>query len=125
MKTPTDTTVPQKEVADRLRGYREKGAQQRAMPHIIYRLPYVVCPWPGCDHSIAGIDFQLELMGDQALYQKLMDAWWKRAGLVGRCPGCGSYVLFTMHDKQCVDDPGAHGDAVLPDDWHDHAYILA
>jgi hypothetical protein len=45
-------------------------------------------------------------------------------GIVGRCPGCGQYVLFTQTDKQQVgDDPLASGLAVLPDDWYQNAYI--
>lgn len=125
METPMDLTVSPREVDRRLREYRERGLQQRAMPHIIYRPPYVACPWPNCDYEIAGIDFQLELMGDQTCYQRLMDAWWKGVGLVGRCPGCGDYVLFTMQKKQRVEDPADYGEAVLPDDWYTRAYLVS
>jgi len=35
------------------------------------------------------------------------------------------YVLFTMQDKQRVDDPVDYGGAVLPDEWHAHAYLVS
>jgi len=94
------------------------------MPHIVYHPPFVDCPWENCSYAIAGVDFQLELMGDQSLYQRLLAAWWKGPGLVGRCPGCKKHVLFTMEDKQCVDDLGKFAEAALPDDWHKHAYFI-
>jgi len=125
MKTPTRCAVTPQEVERRLRAYRDRGLQQQTMPHIIYRPPYVVCPWPNCRYAIAGVDFQLEAMGGQTLYQQLMEAWWKGVGLVGRCPGCGDYVLFTMQDKRRVTDPAEYGGALLPDDWHTHAYLLS
>ena len=125
MQNPASSTVLQQEVDRRLREYRAKGFEQRVMPHIIFRPRYILCPWPHCDHSIAGIDFQLELMGDQSDYEQLMQAWWKGAGLVGRCPGCTNYVLFTMQDKQRVESPGEHGSAVMPDDWHERAFFLS
>jgi hypothetical protein len=99
MKPTAEITVSPQEVDGRLREYREKGAQQRVIPQIIYRPPYVLCPWPNCHHSIAGIDFQLELMGDQALYEQLISAWWKGGGLVGRCPGCGNHVLASTESE--------------------------
>lgn len=125
MKYPPNVTVPENEVDQRLREFREKGLEHRAMPHIVYRPPFVACPWSDCDYSISGIDFQLELMADQALYEQLMKAWWTGAGLVGLCPACRRYVLFTMKNKRCVDDPSEYGGAVLPHDWHKHAFILS
>jgi hypothetical protein len=124
MKTSAHATVSPGEANRRLQEYYDRGLQQQTMPHIIYRPPYVVCPWPNCSHSIAGVDFQLELMGDQALYQRLMEGWWKGVGLVGRCPSCGRYVLFSMRDKRPVQDPTEYAGALLPDDWHTKAYLL-
>jgi hypothetical protein len=43
---------------------------------------------------------------------------------VGRCPGCGEYVLFGMDKKQAVRDPVAAGLVVLPDDWVKDAYLI-
>jgi hypothetical protein len=124
MKTSTHETVSPGEANRHLREYRDRGLQKQTMPHIVYRPPYVVCPWPNCNYRIAGVDFQLELMGDQTLYQRLMEAWWKGVGLVGRCPGCGHQVLFTMQDKKQVEDPTELAGALLPDDWYTHAYLL-
>ena len=63
-------------------------------------------------------------LNDPAGYTQFLTAWWQGAGLVGRCPGCGHYVLFSMTDKQAIPDPVAAGLTVLPDDWHQNAYVL-
>jgi hypothetical protein len=112
------------QVRSRLREYREEGYQRNAMPHILFRPAHHGCPWVGCDHLISGIDFQLELMGDDQAYHQWMNAWWKGPGLVGRCPGCGQYVLFTMEKKLPVEDPKQFEGAILADDWHQYAYLL-
>jgi len=44
-------------------------------------------------------------------------------GLVGKCPSCRRYVLFGVDTKQAVDDPNATGCPVLPDDWHQSAFV--
>ncbi len=95
------------------------------MPHVVYLIPSIACPWPGCGFQIELVDFQLEKMGDPALYARVMSAWGPQAGfgVVARCPGCGQYVLFSASDKQAVADPHATGLPVLPDDWHLKAYI--
>jgi hypothetical protein len=124
MNESVKTTLSLDEIERRVDEYREKSFERRTMPHILYRPPFIVCPWQGCSYAISGVDFQLELFDDQSLYQRLMEAWWKGAGLAGRCPGCGNFVLFTIDDKQQVNDPAALGLAVLPDDWHLRAYIL-
>src|SRR3989442_9611734 len=108
----------------RIAEYRRQGYENRAMPHIIYHGSQLLCPWPGCGYQIAGIDFQLEKMNDPARYSQLLAAWWQGAGLVGRCPGCRKYVLFSMQGKQAATDPVANGLEVLPDDWHQSAYLL-
>jgi hypothetical protein len=122
--TPTVLSgVSADEAARRVGEYRRVGFERKAMPRIIYHPPWDVCPWPGCGFKIAGIDFQLKT-SDSAGYSRQLAAWWQGAGLVGRCPGCGQFVLFGMDDKRCVSDPGEHGLTVLPDDWYQRAYIL-
>ena len=115
--------LPPEEMARRIAEYLRMGFEQRAMPHIVYHGPWILCPWPGCGFKIAGIDFQLET-GDPNQYAAYLAAWWQGAGLVGRCPGCQQYVLFTVNDKTCVADPVSAGLSVLPDDWFKKAYIL-
>jgi hypothetical protein len=90
------------------------------MPHITYS-NHPFCPWPGCNFSIKAVDFKVENIPGRN--QELLAAWYS-AGVVGRCPGCGQYVLFTQTQKQCVaDDPVTAGMAILPDDWYQIAYI--
>ncbi len=122
--TPTlMSTVSADEAARRVDEYRRMGFERKAMPHIIYRPPWDICPWPGCGFKIGGIDFQLET-SDSPEYSRQLAAWWQGAGLVGRCPGCRQFVLFGINDKRCVSDPSAPGLVVLPDDWYQRAYIL-
>jgi len=45
-------------------------------------------------------------------------------GLVGRCPGCHRFVLFSLGKKERVVKATAFGPAVLPDDWSQRAYIV-
>lgn len=90
------------------------------MPHITYH-HQPLCPWPGCEFSITAMDFQVENW--PGLYAGLITAW-HAAGLVGRCPGCGQHVLFTLTGKQALtSDPVAIGLVVLPDDWYQNAYV--
>jgi hypothetical protein len=95
------------------------------MPHVVYLGLLIGCPWPGCGCRIEMIDFRLEAVGDPALYARVMTDWGRSPGygLVGRCPGCGQYVLYGLTDKQPVSDPTATSLPVLPDDWHLNAYI--
>ena len=120
----TATGVPQEEVERRLAEYRRAGLESRAIPHGVYQDPYIVCPWPGCGYRIVAVDFQVEKMNDPNLYAQVIPAWWQGPGIVARCPGCGQYVLFKMTEKEAVPDPGMAGLTVLPDDWHQHAYIV-
>jgi hypothetical protein len=115
--------VPPEDVARRITEYRRQGFERRAMPHIIYHGSHIACPWAGCAYQIAGIDFQLENY-ERVFHNRALAAWWQGPGLVGRCPGCGRYVLFGFNDKQTVVDPNAGGYVVLPDDWDKKAYIL-
>jgi hypothetical protein len=95
------------------------------MPHVVYLAASLLCPWPGCGYRIELIDFQLEKLNDASLYARVMTSWGVQAdfGLVARCPGCQGFVLFGSTSKQRVDDPAATGLPVLPDDWHQTAYI--
>lgn len=95
------------------------------MPHAVYLGVSILCPWPGCGHRIELIDFQLELKGAPTFYAQVMLDWGRRPGygLVGRCPGCQQYVVFGVSDKHRIDDPGAAGLPMLPNDWHLHAFI--
>lgn len=90
------------------------------MPHVTYS-NHPLCPWLNCGFKIKAVDFQVENLA--ARNQELLAAWYS-VGIVGRCPGCGNYVMFTRTQKQQVaDDPVTAGMAVLPDDWHQNAYI--
>ena len=120
--TKPEAVTPE-EVVRRIADYRRQGFEHKTMPHIIYHGVHITCPWPGCGYRIAGIDFQLEHY-DPAFHNQALAAWWQGSGLVGRCPGCGQFVLFGINDKQTVTDPNTGGFVVLPDDWHQKAYIL-
>jgi hypothetical protein len=92
---------------------------------VVYLAASLLCPWPGCGYRIELIDFQLEKMVDSTLYARVMSFWGidPEFGLIGRCPGCGEFVLFGIAAKRCVQDPAGTGLPVLPDDWHQRAYI--
>jgi hypothetical protein len=127
MSRATEATapiVPAEEVGRRIAEYRRRGFEHQAMPHGVYQEPFLLCPWPGCGFRISAIDFQIEKTGDPALYKNVMSGWWQGPGVVGRCPGCGKHVLFSMNDKKTVNDPAGAGLTVLPDDWHQTAYIV-
>jgi hypothetical protein len=95
------------------------------MPHVVYLAASLFCPWPGCGYRIELIDFQLEKMNDPALYARVMAAWGTHPdfGLVARCPGCQRHVLFGVTGKQPIADPASTSFPVLPDDWHQTAYL--
>jgi hypothetical protein len=124
MNQSIDVAATDEQVRERVQAYRDLGFERRAMPHIVFQPAMHGCPWPKCNFRIAGIDFQLELLGDDVAYQRWLRSWWKGPGLVGRCPGCGQFVLFTMEQKLIVEDPGEYGDSLLPDDWYERAYLL-
>jgi hypothetical protein len=119
-----DSVFPKEETERRLTQYRDEAFKRKAMLHIIYHNQHVLCPWPGCGYKIAGIDFQLEKLNDPNEYNRLLSAWWQGQGLVGRCPGCGQYVLFGMAAKRAVADPIAAGLVMLADDWQQNAYLI-
>ena len=94
------------------------------MPHAIYISAFVACPWPGCGLPIEMIDFQLELYADAAFYSRVMRDWGAPGfGLIGSCPKCGNFVLYGLNEKRQIIEAQSLGLPVLPDDWHQHAYI--
>src|SRR5690349_9522827 len=113
--------VTPEEVKRRVAEYRRMGFQRQAPAHVVYHEEHHSCPWAGCGLRIVGINFRLDALGDVARQAGWLAAWWNGPGLVGRCPGCGRYVLFTLDDKRAVLDPASWGAAVLPDDWHGKA----
>jgi hypothetical protein len=123
--TTTSHVVPPEEVARRVAEYRRLGFQRQAPAHVVYHEEHFDCPWAGCDFRIAGINFRLELQGDSAARAQWLAAWWNGPGLVARCPGCGRHVLFGLDGKRAVSDPAPWGTAVLPDDWHHKAHVVA
>jgi hypothetical protein len=126
MSAPTTTqpVVPPEEVARRVAEYRRLGFQRQAPAHVVYHEEHLDCPWAGCDLRIAGINFRLELQGDEAARLRWLAVWWTGPGLVARCPRCGRHVLFGLDGKRAVSDPAAWEPAVLPDDWHQKAHIV-
>ncbi len=122
VRDASPSAVPAEEVERRLAEYRRQGFEHQAMPHGVYQEPFLLCPWPGCGLRIAAVDFQVEQAADPALYRSVLAAWWQGPGVVGRCPGCSRHVLFSMRQKKAVSDPS--GMTVLPDDWHQSAYIV-
>ena len=123
--TATVVSVPPAEVERRVAEYRRQAFERQAVPHGLYEEPFIVCPWPGCGFRIAGVDFRLEAGADPTLYSRAISAWWQGSGIVGRCPGCHQFVLYSIGKKQQVSDPAAAGLTVLPDDWFQRAYILS
>lgn len=116
--------VAPEELERRVAEYRRRSFENQAPAQVVYPAPHHPCPWPGCDLRIAGINFQWEQMGDPARRASLFAAWWQGPGLVGKCPGCGRYVLFSLEDKQAVANPGEFAQATLPEDWHTKAHLV-
>jgi hypothetical protein len=123
-QTAESSAVPPDEIARRMGEYRRIGYEKRAPAIIVYQAPCHFCPWPGCGYKIAGIDFELDKLGDPQLVERLRAAWWQGPGLVGRCPQCGQYVLFGMAEKKAVSDPAAFESALLPEWWARVAHIV-
>src|SRR5262245_21002466 len=96
------------------------------MPHAAYYGLSILCPWPGCGFRIALVDFRLEMGGNPGLSARAVSSWGRDPdfGLVGRCPGCGQYVLFGAGIKRPIEDPSGTGLPLLSDDWHLLALIL-
>lgn len=124
LTTTKPSVVAPEEVERRLAEYRRIGWQRQAPAHVVYHEEHLDCPWAGCDLRIAGLNFRLEAQGDPQRQPEWLAAWWKGPGLVGGCPRCGRYVLFTLAGKRAVRDPTAWATAVLPDHWHDQAHFV-
>jgi hypothetical protein len=123
-RTTNEATVTPEEVERRIAEYRQISFERQLPAQVVYHPPEHPCPWPGCNLRIAGVHFQLENVEDEALRKRWLTAWWKGPGLVGRCPGCGRYVLFGLTSKQAVSDLHSLEAALLPDDWQQRAYIV-
>jgi hypothetical protein len=95
------------------------------MPHIVFAVAHLLCPWPGCGLPIAMIDFRLEQMNDPELYARGVGDWFRGHdfGLVGRCPRCGHGVLFGRGEKRTVEDIEATDYPRLPDEWYKFALV--
>jgi hypothetical protein len=117
------TSVSPEEIARRIAEYRRMGWEHRSPAIMVYPPDQQLCPWPGCGTRIAGVRFNLEQLGDPALQERLLSAWWQGPGLVGRCPGCGRHVLFGYEVKQAVADPVEYAFALLPEGWADQAHL--
>lgn len=109
----------------RLAEYRRVGLERQAPAHVVYQDEHLECPWADCTCRLAGVNFRLDLQGDADAVRNWLAAWWSGPGLVGRCPGCDHYVLFSLDGKRAVSDPSQWGAALLPDDWHKRAHVVA
>ena len=101
--------------------YLRGGRERQMAPHIVYSESG--CPHEGCGCRMQAIDFRLEDHG-RAVHDSLVLAWWNDTGFVGRCPGCGGWVHFTVRGKRALVDEEAAVLPHLPDDWHVGATIL-
>ncbi len=112
------------EVARRVNEFRALGFARRAPAQVVYQEAYVLCPWPGCGHRIDGIRFQLEHWCEPALLERLLEAWWKGPGLIGRCPKCSQWVLFGPTEKTAAMELDKWKAVVLPEEWQTNAHIV-
>src|SRR5438128_269880 len=116
-------TVAAEEVQRRIAEYRRLSFLGHLPAQVVYHDPYVACPWPGCGLRIAGINFQLDRMGDADQVARWLASWWNGPGLVARCPGCKHHVLYDVTCKQAVTNPTEVAPAsLLPEDWHEKAH---
>jgi hypothetical protein len=116
--------VPPEEVERRIAEFRQKAFENQFPPQVVYHPPHQACPWPGCGYRIAGIIFHLDKMGTPEQQQVWVQPWWLGPGLIARCPGCRRLVLFDVQEKQFVGHVGAVHVPLLPDNWHETAYVL-
>ena len=101
--------------------YRHGGEERQMAPHVVYRDSS--CPREGCGQTLQAIDFPLEDHG-RAIHDPLVRAWWNDTGFVGRCPGFGGWIHFTIRNKKAISDDEADGYPKLPENWHEGATIL-
>lgn len=116
--------VPPEEVARRIAEWRRVAYEHRAPADVVYHPSHHPCPWPGCDVRIAGIQFDLEKLFEPARYEDAVKSWWRGLGLVARCPGCTRHVLFGLQEKRAVTDAALVDAFLLPDNWHQTAYVV-
>jgi len=116
--------VPPEEVARRIAEMRRVFFEHRVFPQVVYHPPAQPCPWPDCDHRIAGIRFNLEQLVEPAHYDDALFAWWQGPGLVARCPRCRRYVVFGVLGKEMASEPLPGNSFVLPDNWDEIAYLV-
>ncbi len=111
-------TIDELELAELDRFYREGGLRAMASPHVHYDEPH--CPHVGCDQRLEWIDFKRELHGDpEAVYKRLVRAWWQGDGFAGLCPGCKGWIHFTTLGMHRLDE--ASDLLRLPETWCDVA----
>ncbi len=101
--------------------YRQGSLERRMAPHAVYS--DATCPHAGCNQPLQGIDFRLDVDGQQ-VHDTLLGAWWTDVGFAGRCPGCTRWVHFTIRGKQAITDADAAKLPQLPTDWAQRALIL-
>jgi hypothetical protein len=121
---PPQSEITPEEIKERVQEYRILGFKRQAPAQVVYDKANEACPWAGCDIRIAGINFQLESMGDASSVLRWLASWWKGPGLIGPCPSCKRQVLFGIDGKPAVGDPSGMEDALLPKDWHQKAYLV-
>jgi hypothetical protein len=120
----SDRAVSPEEVGRRIAEHCREGLERQAPPQVVYLPAQQPCPWPDCGCRISGIRFQLDLMGTPRDRARWIRSWWQGPGLIGRCPGCGRYVLFGLREKRAVADTEGAARAVLPDDWSRHSHVV-
>jgi hypothetical protein len=101
--------------------YRHGGEERQLAPQVAYL--DANCRHQGCEQKLQAIDYRLDDHG-RAIHDPLVRAWWNDTGFVGRCPGCGGWVHFTIRSKRAVSDDEAGQFPKLPDNWHVGATIL-
>jgi hypothetical protein len=116
-------TLTQLEIDQRIQEYRRIGFQRRLPPQVVYKPPFLFCPWPNCTQRIDGIHFQPEFWLDGENLERLLQSWWCESGLVAPCPGCGNLVLFGLTSKKMVLDVRPD-QSVLPDDWAEKVHLV-
>jgi hypothetical protein len=121
---PPKSEISADEIKGRVEEYRSLGFKRKAPAQVVYEQPHDACPWAGCDIRIAGINFQLEKMGDADSISQWLASWWMGPGLIGPCPNCKRLVLFEIDGKRAVSDPGGMERCQLPNDWHQKAHLV-
>jgi hypothetical protein len=119
----TEQVTPE-EVERRVQEYRSIGYLRRLPAQVVYPESQWKCPWTNCDYGIAGIHFQLERMAEADAKERLLAAWWKGQGLVGKCPSCNQYVLYGLREKRTIVDPTSMAESLMPDNWNQLAHVV-